>query len=147
METWRFIFRKGFAPLLSISALEALKTGLHQDDPTLVQGCVVFPKPIPGFWDLPAAVTGLLAYIGREGEGLFSVFEVSEFHNRLKDAAAQKLGAENNAQELLEWFDKAPREIMRKELLGEVRRELRARKVATKARVKKSQSSPLFTNN
>ncbi len=147
METWRFIFRKGFAPLLSFSALEALKSGIQQDDPALLQGCVVFPKLIPGFWDVPAVATGLLAYIGKEGEGLFSVAEVTEFHNRLKEAAAQKLGAVNIAQGFIEWFDKTPRQLMRKELLKEVRREIKARKVTIKSQVTINPSSPLFTNN
>jgi hypothetical protein len=148
MEPWRYIFRRGFAPLLSNSALNALQDGLKQDDPALVQGCVVFPKPMPGFWELPAAAVGLLAYVGREGEGLFSVFEVSEFHDRLKEAAAQKLGQMEAATLFLDWFDKTPRDIMRKNLLQETHLELRKRKIASRIREKQSLSEriPSSTN-
>ena len=138
MEPWRLIFRRGFAPLLSNSALNALQDGLKQDDPALVQGCVVVRRPVPGCWDLAAVVLGLLAYVGREGEGLFSVFEVSEFHERLKEAAAQKLGQMDAATLFLNWFDKTPRDLMRKNLLQETHLELRKRKIASRIREKQS---------
>lgn len=138
MEPWRLIFRKGFAPLLSNDSLVALQNGLKHDDPALVQGCVVFPRPMPGFWDLPAAAVGLLGYMGREGEGLFSVFEVSEFHERLMQAAAQKLGQMDAAILFLSWFDKTPRDLMRKNLLQETHLELRKRKTASRIREKQS---------
>jgi hypothetical protein len=90
----------------------------------------------------------LLAYVGREGEGLFSVFEVSEFHERLKEAAAQKLGQMEAATLFLDWFDKTPRDIMRKNLLQETHLELRKRKTASRIREKQSLSEriPSSTN-
>ena len=38
METWRKVWRDGFAPVLSTNGLQALRTALLRDDPALNSG-------------------------------------------------------------------------------------------------------------
>lgn len=127
MEPWRNIWRTGIAPLLSSSSLLAIQHALEDDDPHLAQGCIVFPKPVPSCWDLPPLALGLFAYCGMEGEGLSTIFEVSDFHDRLMIAVDQRLGDPGATREFLNWFDGVPRQVIRAELLPEIAMELSGR--------------------
>lgn len=127
MEIWKNIWRKGIAPLLSSSSLVALQRALDEADPHLAQGCVVFPRPVPSCWDLPPLALGFFAYCGMEGEGLFSIFEVSDFHDRMILAVDEHLDEPGACQEFLNWFDATERKAICERLLPEIRWELSQR--------------------
>ncbi|MSR32471.1 MAG: hypothetical protein EXR99_13310 [Gemmataceae bacterium] len=123
MDNWRFIFRQGIAPLLSHSSLVALKKGLREDDPALLQDCVVFPRANPLAWDLPASACGFFGYCGKEGEGLVTVYEIEQFHERLCLEVEWRLGWPGAARVFLDWCDTTTRSAMRRNLFLEIKRE------------------------
>jgi hypothetical protein len=120
MESWRKVWREGVAPLLSTSALEALRAGLLGDDARLLQGATTTPPPLPCVQDWPVEAACALGYCGWQGEGLETVAEVEEFFARMCFEIDQRLGEPAGCRWFLNWFDEAPREEMRRDLLGEV---------------------------
>lgn len=131
MESWRLTWRDGFAPILSTKGLEALADGLRNDDPRLTQGSTTTPPPLMCVQDWPVEAACLLGYCGWQGEGLEKVGQVEEFFAKACFEADQLLGQPAACRHLLNWYDDAPREEMRKELLAEVELALAARKEAS----------------
>lgn len=46
MESWRRVWREGFAPAMSDAALTALRAGLANDDERIVQGSTTVSHPL-----------------------------------------------------------------------------------------------------
>ena len=120
MESWRHIWREGFAPNVSTAALEAMAIGLRNDDYALVQGSTCVPPPLMCVMDWPVEACCLLGYGGWKGEGLTTVGEVEEYFAKQCYEADQNLGEPAGCRHFLNWHDDTPRDKMRSELLAEV---------------------------
>jgi hypothetical protein len=127
MESWRTVWREGFAPVLTLKGLEALRDALTHDDPRLVQGSTTTPPPLMCVQDWPVEAACALGYCGWQGEMLESVGDVEEYFARCCFEADQRLGEAAACRWFLNWFDDTPRDEMRKELLGEVERAIEER--------------------
>src|SRR4051812_30523867 len=73
MESWRKVWREGFAPQLSTSGLEALRKALHEDDPRLIQGATTSPPPLQCVQDWPVDACCVLGFCSWQGEALETV--------------------------------------------------------------------------
>jgi hypothetical protein len=128
MESWRKVWREGLAPLLSVESLEALRGGLVNDDPRLMQGATTTPPPLQCVQDWPVEGACGLGYCGWQGEGLETVAEVEEFFARMCFEVDQRMGEPAACRWFLNWFDETPRDEMRRLLLTEVNRALTERR-------------------
>jgi hypothetical protein len=127
MESWRKVWRDGLAPHLSTPGLEALRRALIGDDVRLLQGATTTPPPLQCVQDWPVEAACVLGYCGWQGDGLETVAEVEEFFARICFEADQALGEPAACRWFLNWFDEAPRQEMRSQLLAEVNRTLEQR--------------------
>jgi hypothetical protein len=128
---WQKVVRDGIAPLLSTAALEALEDALSRNDPRLIQGDTTSPMPEPRLADYPCEAACALGYAGWISDGLQTVGEVEEFFVRMVLAIYARLGGPGFCQPFFAWFDDTPRRTMRKLLVGEVRRVLARRRLAS----------------
>jgi hypothetical protein len=131
MESWRKVWRDGLAPHLSTPGLEALRRALIGDDSRLLQGATTTPPPLQCVQDWPVEAACVLGYCGWQGDGLETVAEVEGFFARLCFEADQALGEPAACRWFLNWFDEAPRQEMRRQLLAEVNRSLEQRQRQT----------------
>ena len=120
MESWRKVFREGFAPIMSDMALSALQDALVRDDPALIQGATSSPPPLNCVQDWQCEAACLIGICGWKGEGLKTVGEVEDFFARACYDMDQRLGEPAACRWLLNWYDDTPRPEMRRELLAEV---------------------------
>lgn len=128
MQSWEHVFRHGFAPHLPTEGLAALATALKTDDGRLLQGATCSPPPHSAVADWPCE--GACA-IGMCGWGLnydTTVGEVGEFFAHACHAADTALGEPAAVRYFLSWFDDAPRDTIRRELLPVVESILEARR-------------------
>lgn len=123
MESWRTVWRQGFAPLISDSGLAELAKALETDNPALGQGFTTTPPPLMCVQDWPVEAACALGFCGRKGEELGTVGEVEEYFAKLCFNADQNIGEPAACRWFLNWFDDTPRGEMRRELLAEVRHE------------------------
>jgi hypothetical protein len=129
MESWRKVWREGFAPVLSIAGLQALRDALRRDDPRLIQGSTTTPPPLMCVRDWPVESACAVGFCGWQGDRLEAVGEVEEFFARICFEADQRLGEPAACRWFLNWFDDTPRDVVRRELLAEVEHALAARLV------------------
>ncbi len=127
MESWRHTWREGFARVFSAEELKALENALVIDDPCLKQGGTTVPPPLLCVEKWPVEAACAVAYCGWQADDLRTVGEVEEFFVKACFLADRLLGTSSACRWFLNWFDETPREIMRTELLAEVRRELENR--------------------
>ncbi len=127
MESWRNVWREGFAPVLSTPGLTALRDPLRGDDNRLTQGSTTTPPPLLCVQDWPCEGACALGFCGWQGEGLQTVGEVEEFFAKSCYEADHRLGEPAACRHFLNWFDDTPREEMRRDLLAEVELALAAR--------------------
>lgn len=127
MESWRMVWRNGFAPLVSTAGLQALRKALNTDDARLMQGATTSPPPLMCVQEWPVESACALGFCGWQGEGLETVGEVEEFFARMCFEADQRLGEPAGCRYFLNWFDDTPRHEMRPQLLAEVDRTLAER--------------------
>jgi hypothetical protein len=120
IESWRKAWKDGFAPYLSGDCLSALRKGLTDDDPRLLQGATTTPPPLQCVQDWPVEAACALGYCGWQGERLKTVGETEEFFARACFRADQALGEPAACRWFLNWYDDTPREQMRRQLLAEV---------------------------
>ena len=120
MENWRKVWRNGFVPVLSSFGLVQLREALRYDDLRLVQGATTSPPPLMCVQDWPVEACCALGFCGWQGDGLQTVGEVEEFFARCCFEADERLGEPAACRWFLNWFDDAPRDTMRRELLAEV---------------------------
>ena len=128
MESWKNVWRRGVAPLLSTESLEALRQALVNDDPRLLQGATTTPPPLQCVQDWPVEAACALGYCGWQGDGLETVAEVEEFFARMCFEIDRNLGEPAGCRWFLNWFDETPRDEMRRLLLAEVNRALGQRR-------------------
>lgn len=123
VESWRTVWRGGFAPVLSTAGLEALAKALRDDDPRLTQGSTTTPPPLICVQDWPVEAADAVGFCGWQGDGLGTVGQVEEHFARCCHAANERLGEPGEpaaCRWFLNWFDDTPRADMRRELLAEV---------------------------
>ena len=120
MESWRMVWRDGFAPVLSTTGLLSLRDALRVDDPRLVQGATTTPPPLLCVQDWPVEACCALGYCGWQGDRMDTVGEVEEFFAKCCFEADARLGEPAACRWFLNWFDDTPRPDMRRELLAEV---------------------------
>jgi hypothetical protein len=119
-ESARKAWRDGIAPQLSTNALQALRRGLLRDDSRLTQGSTTTPPPMQCVLEWPCEGGCLIAYAGWQGDGLATVGEVEEFFARVCMKSDFQLGEPAASRYLLNWFDDADRDDMRRELIAEI---------------------------
>jgi hypothetical protein len=137
MESWRMVWRDGFAPVLPTEALEALATALRTDDPKLTQGSTTTPPPLMCVEDWPVEAGCALGFCGAVVNGGFetaTVGQAEEFVAKCCYEADQRMGEPATCRWFLNWFDDTPRDEMRRELLAEVERSLARSHARTLAR-------------
>lgn len=120
MEKWRRVWRMGLAPNLSRAALIALRSALIQNDPRLVQGRVSIPPPLDALQACAIEGACAIGFCGWRGEGLSTVLQVLGFFHRICESADAEFNEPAACRYFLNWFDDAPRAVMRRELLAEV---------------------------
>jgi hypothetical protein len=124
MESWRVVWRDGFAPVMPTAGLMALRQALKTDDARVVQGATTQPPPLMCVQDWPVEAACVLGFCGWQGEQLETVGEVEEFFARSCFEADQRLGEPAACRWFLNWYDDTPRDEMRRELLAEIERTL-----------------------
>jgi hypothetical protein len=124
MESWRTVWREGFAPVLSTAGLAALKDALLDDDDRLTQGSTTTPPPLACVQDWPCEGCCALGWCGWQGDGLETVGDVEAYFAKLCFEADKRLGEPAGCRWFLNWFDETPRDRMRANLLIEVERAL-----------------------
>jgi hypothetical protein len=127
MESWRHVWRKGLAPLLSDAHLQALRKALREDDPRLRQGQTTDPPPLQCVQDWPCEGACLVGYAGWQADGLQTVGEIEEFFARMCYRMDENMGEPAACRWLLNWYDDTPRLKMRENLLSEVELEIMTR--------------------
>lgn len=127
MESWRMVWRKAITPIMSVPALEALKKGLEDDDPRIMQGAISKPPPLHCTQGWPVEAACALGYCGWQGEGLGTVNEVSNFFAQLCYEIDCRMGEPAACRYFLNWFDETEREEMRILLLAEVVRSIKVK--------------------
>ncbi len=127
MESWRSCWRRGIAPQLSTRGLEALRKGLIDDDPKLLQGATTSPPPLQCVQDWAVEAACAIGYCGWQGEGITLVGDVEEYFARICFETDTLIGEPAACRWFLNWHDDTPRATMRAELLAEVNRSLAER--------------------
>jgi len=120
MEAWRRVWREGFAPSLPTKGLQALFRALQADDERLIQGETTLPRWQPSFPHERVQATCAVAFCAWHGNGLDRVDEVEEFVSSACFEADERLGEPTAARRFMNWFDRTPRDQMRRMLLSEV---------------------------
>ncbi len=119
MESWRLVWRDGLAPVISTAGLEALADALRTDDQRLTQGSTTTPPPLMCVQDWPVEAANALGFCGWQGDELETVGQVEEYFARLCFEADVRLGEPAAVRWFLNWYDDAPRDRMRADLLAE----------------------------
>lgn len=146
MEKWRECWRLGFAPVLSLDVLTALREAVATDDVRLTQGSTTTPPPLMCVQDWPVEAGCAIGYCGAVANGGFAdgthmgatVGEAEEYFAKACFDADQRLGEAAACRDFLTWFDDTPRGEVLAELLPEIDRELGRRaaiRPATEARM------------
>lgn len=120
MELWQASWRKGFVPVLSRKALEALRDALVRDDPRLLQGSTTDPLPYLCMRRKPCEGGCAISFCGWQGEGIETVGKVDQFFIETCEKVCQDMREGVACRWFLNWFDDTPRDVMRRELLPEV---------------------------
>lgn len=113
------------APVLSHHALDALRRGLEVDDERILQGATTIPPPLQCVADFPVEAGDLLVFAYWQGDcgGVCTVGEAEAQFTYYCTAIDGGMGEGAGCRHLLHWFDEAPREDMRTQLLAAVRAE------------------------
>jgi hypothetical protein len=130
MEHWQRVWRVGIAPQLSPSALAALRLALVRDDARLMQGRTMAPPPLPGLENAEVEAACAVGWAGWHGDGHHAVSQLERYFERVCSAADEALGEPAAARTFLDWYDAAPRGVMRRRLLAEVDHALNRRLAA-----------------
>lgn len=128
IQTWRTVFREGFAPILPTHGLEYVAELLRNDSPKLIQGTTTDPPPLSVNQQEAAEAACFLGACGI-GNGCQTIGDVERFFSQACSDADHRIGEQAACRWFLNWFDDTPRAEMRRELLAEVERVLAARKV------------------
>lgn len=115
LNKWVRDWRESYLPQLSKAELEALLKGLIEDDPALIQGNTALPLHTSS--DKIEAGCALCYAIWR-GRKVNSLVYVERAFNEMLCYNADTLLPE---QSFLNWFDFTPRDMMRSELISEIK--------------------------
>lgn len=143
LQSWRRVWREGFAPIMSTEELVALRDACRGDDQRLVQGSTTTPPPLMCVQDWPCEAGCALCYPFAMTHGGFSLAEdgktrvenpgactvgrAEERFAQLCFDADQRMGEPAACRFFLNWFDDHSREEVRRELLAECELELESR--------------------
>jgi hypothetical protein len=116
---WRRVWKE-VAALLPTPGLRALHQGLVDKDPALTQGSTVSPPPLQALLDWPIEGGCLIVYGAWKSGEIETVGEAEEYFAKICYAVDRKLGEPAASRYLANWFDDAPRDEMRRELLAEL---------------------------
>ena len=131
MESWRKVFREGFAPILSTPALKALQKAVQEDDLKLIQGATTNPPPLRCVMDWPVEMACAVSFCGvvdHGGFGISTVGQVEEDFSHWCFECDQRLGEPAACRWFLNWFDETSRAEVFRLLLPEIELELERRK-------------------
>lgn len=120
MESWRKVWRKGLAPLLSTKSLEVLAVALATDDPRLIQGATTTPPPLQCVQDWPVEAACAVGFCGWQGEGLETVAEVEEFFSKILFEVDALLGEPGGCRYFLHFWDENRMSEVKRLLLPEI---------------------------
>ena len=123
MESWRTVWREGFAKVTPLAGLLVLKELLEKDDPKLLQGTTTKPPPLMCVQDWPVEGCDAISATGLTPERSFGVATVGEIEEHFADMCfeADRLLCESAAcRWFLNWWDDTPRGTAIAELLAEV---------------------------
>jgi len=130
MESWRHIWREGFAPSLPTNGLMALSEALITDDTRLLQGANTCPPPLMCVKDWPVEGADAIGFVGWMESNLANVGEVEEFFARACFECDKRLQEPAACRWFLNYWDDTPRAEVFRELLSEVKRTLAERSKA-----------------
>lgn len=136
IESWRKVFRDGFAPLCSTEGLEAIHEALRTNDKRLIRGSTTQPPPLTTTEGWPVEACCLVAYSGWQGDKLETVGEVETYFARMCCEIDNRLGEPAACRWLLNAFDGDAHEAkdywagLRRELMAECKLALEARKAS-----------------
>jgi hypothetical protein len=133
-ESWRHVWRQGFAPFLSKPSLEALRDALRADDTRLIQGSTTSPPPLQCVSDWPCECACAISFCGavemggllprgtatEQGLGHATVGMVEEFFARACYQCDQAMEEPGACRWFLNFFDETPRYEMINLFLPEV---------------------------
>lgn len=127
MESWRKVWREGIAPQLSTKALEELRYGLERDSDFLLQGATTSPPPMQSVLDWPCEGNCIITYGAWMADECNTVGECEEYFAKVCFEADSRLGEPAAVRYFINWYDDAPRDEMRREMMREVTNELQVR--------------------
>lgn len=120
-EQWQDVWRDGFARVLPVAGLVALRDAILRDSPQLIQGSTSVPPPLAAVQDWACEGACAVSFCGWKGDdGIETVGEVEEFFSRACFEADQLLGEPAACRWFLNFFDDTPRAEMLPKLLAEV---------------------------
>ena len=125
METWQKVWREGIAPQLSTRGLQSLRSALNRDDARLLQGRTVAPPR--GQHDQAVHGTCAIGWCGWHGEGKATIPDLEQYFADVCFESGIALGDPSASRWFLNWFDGAPREEVRQQMLREVEQALTER--------------------
>src|SRR5262249_3880068 len=88
VETWRKVWREGFAPQLSTAGLQARWRALTDDSPKIIQGATVKPPPLSFAEDWPVECACPVAFALCDHYGL-NVATPSMLEQQFSEACAR----------------------------------------------------------
>ena len=127
MESWRYVWREGFAPGLPVDALRALEAGLKDDDRAILQGQATNPLPLGQFNGFELQGGDPIVYALWKAGAVATVGEAEQAFATACFEADARLGGPAECRYFLHWCDDAPRHELRRELVAEIKRELKRR--------------------
>lgn len=120
MELWRKVWRQGVAPQLSREQIAAMRDALRLDDERLLQGATTTPPPMMCVQDWPCeggCLIGLSWMLTHPGA---TVGEVEEHFASVCRKADELLNEPAACRWWLNFWDDTPRDVARRELIGEI---------------------------
>jgi len=120
MEPWRYAFRNGIARVMSDSALRALRDGLREDDPALIQSQTVIPACGYSHDNDPACSACAIAYAGWRGGDCRTARQVEDYFAAVWRAASCHNVPRAGVGDFVTWFDTRPRAFVFNELANEI---------------------------
>jgi hypothetical protein len=120
LDPWRAGWRAAAASI-PLAGLQALELALEHDDEALMQTGTCYPPPTERWHGEPIEQADAIVLAGWRGLGLQTVGQAAQWFDDLRLAAGRELTA------FLAWYDKIPRDEMRRALLPEVKRLLAVR--------------------
>lgn len=130
MESWRRVFKEGFAPQCSTAELVALRDALVADDPHILQGATTSPPPLMCVRDWPVEDACPWAWVGAYRHGGIKAATVAETEEEFSifcQGCDLLLGEPASSRWFLNAWDDGKRDTMRRAVIEEINTILEAR--------------------